>query len=90
MTGFYDHLSPEDVTTLDRLARLLIELRESYRALLARHGADTEEALLKKIRSGEVAEHPAYEDYLGARVIHETRETIREDLRRYLLEMGQS
>lgn len=89
MTGFYDHLSPEDVTTLDRLARLLIELRESRAALLARHGTDSEEVLLEKIRRGELPEHPAYEDYLGAKTIHATREAIRTDLRDYLLRIGE-
>lgn len=88
MAGFYNNLSPEDVTTLDRLARLLIELRESREALLARHGVDSEEALLEKIRRGELAEHPAYEDYLGAKVIHATREAIRSDLRDYMLRIG--
>ena len=90
MPGFYENLSPEDIATLDRLARLLIELRESREALLTRHGAVSEEALLEKIRRAELAEHPAYEDYLGARVIHETREAIRADLRQYMLEIGQS
>jgi hypothetical protein len=90
MAGFYDHLSPEDVTTLDRLARLLIELRESRAVLLARHGADSEAALLEKIRRGDLPEHPAYDDYLGARVIHATREAIRADLREYLLRINVS
>lgn len=85
MAGFYNNLSPEDVTTLDRLARLLIELRESREALLSRYGATNEEALLKNILSGELAEHPAYEDYLGARVVHTTREAIRAGLREYML-----
>ncbi len=89
MASFYDHLSPEDVTTLDRLAQLLIELRESRAALLARHATDSEGTLLEKIRRGELPEHPAYEDYLGARVIHATREAIRADLREYLLRIGE-
>lgn len=85
MAGFYDNLSPEDVTTLDRLARLLIELRESREALLSRYGVTNEETLLKKILSGELAEHPAYEDYLGTMVVHTTREAIRTGLREYML-----
>lgn len=89
MAGFYDHLSPADVTTLDGLARLLIELRESRAALLARHGVDSEAALLEKIRRGEIAEHPAYEDYLGAKIVDATREAIRADLREYLLRIDE-
>jgi hypothetical protein len=85
MAGFYDGLTPQDVETLDRLARLLLDLRESRQRLLARHRADDEDALLARIRAGEVAEHPAYEDYLGARAINAAREAIRADLRDCLL-----
>ncbi len=87
MPAFYDNLTPEDVETLDRLARLLIELRESHRQLLARHGAEDEAELLERIRRGEVGEHPAYEDYLGARLIEATRETIRAELKDYMLQL---
>ncbi len=87
MPAFYDNLTPEDVETLDRLARLLLELRESRRELLARHGAVEEAELLERIRRGELPEHPAYEDYLGARLIAATRETIRVELKDYMLQL---
>lgn len=83
--AFYENLSVEDVAHLDGLARLLLELRESRTVLLARHGAEDEDGLLARIRSGEIAEHPAYEDYLGARAITAAREAIRAELREYLL-----
>lgn len=85
MAGFYENLSPEDVARLDGLARLLLELRESRATLLARHGVDDEAALIERIRAGAIAEHPAYEDYLGARAIAGTREAIRAELKDYLL-----
>lgn len=85
MGNFYENLSPEDVARVDGLARLLLELRESRILLLARHGAEDEATLLERIRRGEVPEHPAYEDYLGARSITATREAIRAELRDYLL-----
>ncbi len=88
MPGFYGSLAPEDVEMLDRLARLLIELRESRRQLLARHGATEEAELLERIRCSEIAEHPAYEDYLGARLITATREAIRAELKDYLLHLA--
>lgn len=81
---FYNNLSPEDVDTLNRLASLLHELRESRTALLARHGVGDEDALLAKIRAGEAGEHPAYEDYLGARTIAALREAIRADLKEFM------
>lgn len=85
MPNFYENLSAEDVETLDRLARLLIELRESRRQLLAHHGVEEESDLLERIRRGEIGEHPAYEDYLGARLIAGTCEAIRADLKNYML-----
>lgn len=81
MDAFYDNLSTADVETLDRLARLLLELRDSRALLLARHGVDSEQALLDGIASGALPEHPAYEDYLGARSIGALREAIRADLK---------
>lgn len=87
MPNFYENLSAEDVETLDRFARLLIDLHENRRQLLARHGVEEEADLLERIRRGEVGEHPAYEDYLGARLIAGTREAIRAELKGYLLQL---
>lgn len=88
MPNFYENLAPEDIETLDKLSRLLIELRESREQLLARHGVGEEAALLERIRGGEAPEHPAYEDYLGAANITATREAIRDELRRYMLNIN--
>ena len=85
MAIFYDNLCAEDVDTLNRLTNLLHDLRDSHAALLARHGAGDEDTLLAMIRAGAAGEHPAYEDYLGARTIAALRETIRADLKDYLL-----
>jgi hypothetical protein len=43
-----------------------------------------ERALLQKIATGEVNEHPAYEHYLSANILAQTRESIREDIKNYL------
>ncbi|MCC6533007.1 MAG: hypothetical protein IT531_10700 [Burkholderiales bacterium] len=85
MASFYRNLSADEVATLDRLSRLLIELRENRERLLERHGAADEAALIARIRDGDIAEHPAYEDYLGAAIIAATREAIRADLKQYML-----
>lgn len=84
MDAFYDKLSGTDVETLDRLARLLLELRDSRARLLDRHGVENERELLERIASGTLAEHPAYEDYLGVRSIGALREAIRTDLKTYM------
>lgn len=87
MPNFYENLAPQDIEMLDRLSRLLIELRESREQLLARHGVNDEAALLERIRGGELPEHPAYEDYLGASTITAAREAIRNELKQYMLEI---
>ncbi|MDQ9172230.1 hypothetical protein Q8A64_17600 [Oxalobacteraceae bacterium R-40] len=61
-------------------ARTLHTLREARKALLHRNDVTDEEQLLARIRRREVAEHPAYEQYLGARIIEQTRMQLRADL----------
>ncbi|HAT30865.1 MAG TPA: hypothetical protein DCW29_08460, partial [Janthinobacterium sp.] len=50
-------------------ARTNYLLRESRKALLARHGVADEDALLEQIRRGLVAPEPAYAHYLSARIL---------------------
>ena len=87
MTGFYENLSPEDVAVLDRLAQLLIELRESHMALLARYAVASEDDLYDRLRDGRIEEHTTYEDYLGARIIESTRQAVRTQMRDYMLQL---
>jgi len=89
MASFYDNLSAEDVTALDGLSRLMLELRDSRAQLLARYAASDEMDLLERIRTGVVAEHPAYEDYLGALGIEVMREHLRQEIKDYMAEIGQ-
>lgn len=77
MSNFFESLDPDDAAEIDQLSRLAYELRENRAAILKLHGAEDEAALLQKIRAGAVDEHPAYEHYLAARIIAETRETVR-------------
>jgi len=86
MDNFYENLAPEDVQILDSLSKLLIELRESRAALLDHYEVVDDSMLLEKIRAGDVDEHPAYEVYLGAKLIEATREAVRKELRDYMLE----
>lgn len=77
MTNFFASIDPEEAAEIDILSRLAYELRENRSAILRSHGAEDEAALLQKIRTGVVGEHPAYELYLAARILADTRETVR-------------
>lgn len=58
-------------------AKIIYTLRESRKELLKRYAVDSEAALLEKIRAGEMAEHPAYEHYLSALIVEQTRMEVR-------------
>ncbi|MBC2732318.1 hypothetical protein [Thiobacillus sp.] len=77
MPEFFESVAFETATEIEQLARLAYELRENRQAVLQFHEVADEAALLQKIQSGEVAEHPAYEHYLAARILEDTRETAR-------------
>lgn len=71
-----DHAFDSD--TLQYLyAKTLYALRESRKAMLRQYGLASEAALLEQISAGTIAEHPAYEHYLGALIIEQTRNQIR-------------
>jgi len=77
MANFFENLEQDAATELELLSRLIYELRENHRAVLQPYGAADAAALLRHIQDGEVAEHPAYEHYLAARILADTRETAR-------------
>jgi len=58
-------------------AKTLYTLRESRKAMLKQYAVENEAALLEKIRSGVLDEHPAYEHYLSALIIEQTRLHVR-------------
>jgi len=77
MAHFFENLDPETAAELDQLSRLLYELREHLGSVLGAYGAADPAALLVQIESGAVAEHPAYEHYLSARILADTRDAAR-------------
>lgn len=77
MPESFESVAFETATEIEQLARLAYELRENRQAVLQFHEVVDEAALLQRIQSGEVAEHPAYEHYLAARILEDTRETAR-------------
>jgi hypothetical protein len=58
-------------------AKIIYSLRESRKELLKQHAVANEAELLEKIRTGEVAEHPSYEHYLGALIVDQMRLQLR-------------
>ncbi|WP_296657221.1 hypothetical protein [Paraburkholderia sp.] len=84
MSDFFHNVPSEAAVQMDAFSRLIYDLREDRKLLLKQYDAADEAELLAKITSGEVAEHPAYDHYLGAKMLADTRETIREQLRELL------
>lgn len=67
-----------DSETLQYLyAKTLYALRESRKAMLKQYDLAGEAELLAQIAAGALAPHPAYEHYLGALIIAQTRNQIR-------------
>lgn len=77
MDSIYDALPPDAATQVQLAARLIYETREHRRAVLDAVGAPDEETLLERIRRGDIAEHPAYEHYLAARILRATHDEAR-------------
>lgn len=80
MTEFFKNVSLDQASRIEQLSRLMYELRENRLQLLADHEVSDEAALLERIRIGAVPEHPAYEAYLGARVLAESYAAVRVEL----------
>lgn len=78
MKNIFDKLEYERAGQLERLTRLVFDLRENRRDILATHGVDDEQNLLDGIVAGGIPEHPGYEHYLAARILAETREQARQ------------
>lgn len=71
-----DHAFESD--TLQYLyAKTLYALRESRKAMLKQYALASEAELLAQIAAGAIAPHPAYEHYLGALIIEQTRNQVR-------------
>lgn len=77
MTNFFESLDYDTAEEIQQLSKLMYELRENHTSVLKLHGAEDEAALLLQIQDGATDEHPAYEHYLAARILADTRETVR-------------
>lgn len=86
MASFYEDIEPDLAVEIELLAQLIYQLRENRTAILQPYGVESETLLLQQIQSGAVDEHPAYEHYLSARILADTRETVRATVAEYLKE----
>ncbi len=77
MADFFKNIEFGTAQEIEQLSRLMYELRCNRSAVLEPYGVSDEVALLERVCAGELAEHPTYERYLAARVLGETRETVR-------------
>lgn len=77
MAKFFDNIQPDHAVELEQLSKLVYELRENRNAILNTCNVSNETDLLENICNGKVDEHPAYEHYLAARILAETREIVR-------------
>lgn len=81
MPNFFAELPIEMATEMQQLGRLVYELRENRAHLLSLYSVASETELLDGIRERRIAEHPAYEHYLGARILAESHAAVRAQLR---------
>lgn len=77
MSSFFENLDVDTAAELEQLSQLMYELRQNHNDILQTYGAADAAALLQQIQHGAVAEHPAYEHYLAARILDDTRDMAR-------------
>jgi hypothetical protein len=80
MTSYFEGLDLDDAELIESFSRLTYVLRENRKLLLEQHDVEDELALLDKIATGDIAEHPGYEHYLSAKILADTREAMRAEL----------
>lgn len=88
MDPIYAHLRPGQAMELSLISRLMYESREHRRIVLDAMGAPDEAGLLERIRTGAIAEHPAYEHYLAARILDDTHQAARQVMTGMLTEVN--
>lgn len=87
MTEFFADVPLEAATQIEQLSRVSYEMREHRAALLRQYDAVDEAAILERIRSCAVAEHPAYDHYLSARALLQARTEVIAELQVVLEEV---
>jgi hypothetical protein len=80
MDPFYTDIAPDDAIEIEQLARLMYDLRSARDKLLSELGAADAAEVLDRIRSGQLPEHPAYEQYLSLCILADLQTQVRSDL----------
>lgn len=74
-------MDPENAEALQELyAKTAFKLRESRKEVLRQYAAECEVDLLEKIKNRDVSEHPAYDHYLSALILEQTRLQVRAEM----------
>lgn len=84
MADFFKDMSMADAEHLEGLSRVMFELRSSRDQLYKQYEVADAGALLEKIQTGTIAEHPAYDHYLSIKILEEMRLAVREELKDFL------
>lgn len=84
MGNIFEDLPLSVAQQLEQLSRLAFDLREQRKRLLQRHGADSEDVLLQLVSQGAIPKQPALQDSLSARVLAQTREGVRDQIKALL------
>ncbi|HZX31509.1 MAG TPA: hypothetical protein VFF03_09170 [Rhodocyclaceae bacterium] len=88
MEDFFRNVPVDEVIDIEAAARVIYDLRENRAAILNGHGVHDETELLERIADGSLPEHPAYDSYLSAGIVAETREFLRRQLERHLAQVN--
>ncbi|MDD3354720.1 hypothetical protein [Zoogloea sp.] len=88
MDPFYNHLPPEEAVEIEKLSRLMYEVRTARDEMLSRLNASTAEQALAAILSGDLPEHPGYEHYLSVRMLSDLHAQVRADVAARLAEVN--
>ncbi|MBS0354514.1 MAG: hypothetical protein JSR83_11515 [Proteobacteria bacterium] len=80
MDNFYDKVPAEQALEIQRVSRLMYEVRAARDDMLARLGAADAEQALACIVDGQLPEHPGYEHYLSVRILNGLHNQVRAEL----------
>lgn len=84
-----DYFEDLDSTVKEKLSAVyneMLAIKSHKRALLDQYGVDRVEELMKKIKKGEIDEHPAYDHYLAILALDNELQPLREECRTFLEE----